>query len=204
MSGSLIGSLSGLSSPSLGAFRFCPSCGAGGETEGRAEGPVFLEGKRWQCGSCGFEYFHNVATAAGVILDRLGEIVFIERAREPRKGRLGLPGGFVDPGERAEDAALRECLEEIGWAPPALSFLGSYPNSYEYGGVKYNTCDLFFYYCFGPGEPEPVFHPADGEAAGIRLVGLSLVRDEELAFPSLARALADYRGLGHFPYPAAR
>lgn len=42
------------------AFRFCPSCGAGGFD--------FLDGKRWLCKRCGFEYFHNVATAAGVIL----------------------------------------------------------------------------------------------------------------------------------------
>jgi NAD+ diphosphatase len=170
------------------SFRFCPSCGAGD--------PAFLDGKRWHCRYCGFEYFHNVATAAGVILEKSGQIVFIERAREPRKGALGLPGGFVDPGEGAEEAALRECREEIGWAPPSLSFLGSFPNSYEYGGVEYNTCDLYFYYRFPRDAAQPVLAPADGEASAIRLVPLGALRVEDLAFPSLARAIEAYRGLG--------
>jgi len=178
------------------SFRFCPSCGAGN--------PAFLEGKRWHCRYCGFEYFHNVATAAGIILDGPDGIVFIERAMEPRRGKLGLPGGFVDPGERAEDAALRECREEVGWAPPRLGFLGSFPNSYAYGGVSYNTCDLFFYYRFGAGEPLPAFAPADGEALSIRIIDLRSVEAEALAFPSLARALEQYCGLPSPTMPGAR
>ncbi len=169
----------------MNSFKFCPSCGAGD--------PSFLEGKRLHCRYCGFEYFHNVATASGVIIDLAGEIVFLERAREPSRGKLGLPGGFVDPGERAEDAALRECLEEISWAPPALAFLGSFPNSYEYGSVSYSTCDFFFYYRFPSGSALPGFAPADGEATAIRMVALSELRSEDLAFPSLARAIGAYR-----------
>ena len=168
-------------------FRLCPSCGA--------EGLDFLDGKRWKCARCGFEYFHNVAAAAGVILDLSGEIVFIERARAPRKGKLGLPGGFVDPGERAEEAVIRECLEEVGWAPPSIAFLGSFPNSYAYRGIKYNTCDLYFYYRFPEGAEAPAFTPKDGEAAAISLVALSALMDEDLAFESLARAIGDYRRL---------
>jgi NAD+ diphosphatase len=173
-------------------FRFCPSCGAGGD----AGGLEFLDGKRWRCGRCGFEYFHNVATAAGVIVDRLGEIALVERAMEPRKGALGLPGGFVNPGERAEDGALRECIEEIGWAPPSLAFLGSFPNVYEYSSVAYNTCDLYFYYRFPAGEAWPDFALGDGEAARVRTIALAELRDEDLAFPSLVRAIAAYKRLG--------
>jgi NAD+ diphosphatase len=167
------------------SFNFCPSCAAAG--------PAFLGGRRWLCASCGFEYFHNVATASGVIIDRGGEIVFLERAREPRRGKLGLPGGFVDPGERAEEAALRECLEEIGWAPPSLGFVGSFPNVYEYGGVRYNTCDFFFFYRMGGSEALPELAPADGETLSIRLADPASLGEDELAFPSLALALAAYR-----------
>jgi ADP-ribose pyrophosphatase len=168
-------------------FRFCPFCGA--------EAPSFLEGKRWLCGSCGSQYFHNVATAAGLILDRLGELVFVERAMEPRAGKLGLPGGFVNPAESAEDGALREAREEIGWAPPELSFLASFPNVYEYGGIAYNTCDLYFYYRFPTGAAWPAFALGDGEAARIRIVALASIEDDELAFPSLVRAIESYRRL---------
>ncbi|HVK84705.1 MAG TPA: NUDIX hydrolase [Kofleriaceae bacterium] len=43
---------------------------------------------------------------------RPGELVFIERANEPRG--LALPGGFVDEGEWVADAAVREVQEETG------------------------------------------------------------------------------------------
>jgi NAD+ diphosphatase len=169
------------------AFRFCPSCGA--------SEPAFLDGKRWLCGECGFEYYHNVATAVGVILDRAGEVVFLERALDPGKGKLGLPGGFVDPGERAEDAVVRECLEEIGWAPPSLSFLASFPNVYPFKGIEYRTCDFYFHYRFPELAPMPRIAPRDGESVSIRLMPLGEIRAEDLAFASLARAIEAYSRL---------
>jgi ADP-ribose pyrophosphatase YjhB (NUDIX family) len=169
------------------SFRFCPSCGA--------PEPTFLEGKRWLCSACGFEYFHNVAAAAGVVLERSGEILLLERAKEPRKGALGLPGGFVDPHESAEEAVIRECREEIGWAPPELTFIGSFPNGYEYGGVAYNTCDLFYYYRWPEGSALPTFALGDGESLALRFIPLSGLNPERLAFQSTARAIEAYRGM---------
>lgn len=43
---------------------------------------------------------------------RPGELVFIQRAHEPVG--LALPGGFIDEGEFAADAAVREAREETG------------------------------------------------------------------------------------------
>ncbi|MBN1243364.1 MAG: NUDIX domain-containing protein [Spirochaetales bacterium] len=117
-------------------FKRCPNCGA--------EGVEWVGDRFWRCPSCRFEYFHNVAAAAGVIVDSGGGVLLFERTREPSRGLLALPGGFVDPGERAEDAAMRECREELGWTPSSLSFLATFPNRYEWNGVPYSTCDLFF------------------------------------------------------------
>lgn len=44
----------------------------------------------------------------------LPEVVVIERVKEPHAGRLNLPGGKIEPGERAEQAAVRELEEETG------------------------------------------------------------------------------------------
>ena len=39
-------------------------------------------------------------------------IVLIRRKNPPFKGELALPGGFVEVGERVEDACIREAYEE--------------------------------------------------------------------------------------------
>lgn len=51
----------------------------------------------------------------GAALVRDGRLLAAQRAAPPRlRGRWELPGGKVDPGERDEDALVRECREELG------------------------------------------------------------------------------------------
>ncbi len=167
-------------------FRFCPACGV--------REIVFEHGKRFRCAACGFLYFHNVATAAGAVIESDGRLVFIVRAMDPAKGLLALPGGFVDPGERAEDAVLRECREEIGWEPESLEFLASFPNRYEFGNVMYNTCD-FFFLARVEGLSEADFRLDPGEAAGVRFIRPEDLSPDELAFDSTRRAIEVYQAL---------
>jgi 8-oxo-dGTP diphosphatase len=58
----------------------------------------------------------SLATDAACLrtVDGRQEILLITRAHQPSKGRLALPGGFVDYNEDPENAVLRELHEECG------------------------------------------------------------------------------------------
>ena len=43
-------------------------------------------------------------------------MLLVERAKQPFAGLWSLPGGHIEPAERAADAAMREVVEETGIA----------------------------------------------------------------------------------------
>ncbi|HQG32646.1 MAG TPA: NUDIX domain-containing protein [Deltaproteobacteria bacterium] len=118
-------------------LRFCPRCGS--------EGFGSRAGKSFSCRECGFELYINAAAAVvALIEDDQGRLLLVRRAREPMKGTLDLPGGFVDPGETIEEALRREIREELNLDIESFSYFCSFPNTYPYGGIVYHTIDLTF------------------------------------------------------------
>ena len=72
---------------------------------------------------------HRHAAVAVVLLPDASErpcFVLTRRAGGLRRhaGQWALPGGRIDPGETPEDAAIRECAEEIGLALGPAAVLG--------------------------------------------------------------------------------
>jgi NAD+ diphosphatase len=167
---------------SPGSLDFCPHCGLSGYQ--------YHDGKYWFCPSCQFTYYHNVASSASVILEIDGSFLMLVRNRNPRKGMLGVPGGFVDPDERAEDAAIRECREETGLEADSLSFVGSWPNEYIYKDVTYKTCDLYF-----SARLTGTFESLNldsREVAAFRLVSPEDIDSAPIAFESARKAILAY------------
>ena len=77
-------------------FHHCPKCG---RPELKSK-----KGKTFECTDCGFHFYLNpAAAAAGLLLceRRPGEVLFIKRAKEPKKGRLALVGRTPDLHELA-------------------------------------------------------------------------------------------------------
>jgi 8-oxo-dGTP diphosphatase len=61
----------------------------------------------------------------GVVV-RDAEVVIVRRGGEPERGRLALPGGFLEFGEAAVDGCRREVLEETGLETRSRGFVGVY------------------------------------------------------------------------------
>ena len=73
-----------------------------------------------------------------------GDLLVCRRGKEPVKGTLDLPGGFVDGDESAEEAVSREIAEELKAKVTKVKYLFSLPNEYEYSGLTVPTLDMFF------------------------------------------------------------
>jgi mutator protein MutT len=87
----------------------------------------------------------NIAAAvAAIIIDEQNHLLVATRAKDPVKGTLDLPGGFVDLDETAEEAVRREVREELNLEVVETKYLFSIPNEYPYGDVLYHTLDMVY------------------------------------------------------------
>lgn len=68
----------------------------------------------------------NPIPTVDVIIEQNSRILMIRRKNDPYKGCLALPGGFVDEGEKIEDAAIREANEETSLNIHLVDILGVY------------------------------------------------------------------------------
>ncbi|HEY9372133.1 NUDIX domain-containing protein [Streptomyces sp.] len=80
-------------------------------------GAQYPEGAAWPraCAACGGVTYRNPLPVAVALLPVDGAgLVVITRTIEPARGRVALPGGFIDHGEDWRAAVVRELREETG------------------------------------------------------------------------------------------
>lgn len=161
-------------------FKYCPKC--------KSDNFQFVDNKEFQCRSCGWNYFHNVAAATATIIEYQDKILFIVRNINPGKGMLDIPGGFIDHNESAKEAALRECYEETNIKLENISYFNTYPNTYLYKNILYFTCDIIF-----TASVKNINVKIDKkEVDNIKFIKKDKIDPGKMAFPSIKNALRDF------------
>lgn len=165
----------------LSFFNFCPKCGSKEFTPD--------EGTSKKCHTCGFRYYLNPAPAAlGIITDDKDRLLFVVRAKEPRKGALGLVGGFIEIGQSAEESLKREIKEELDLEMTEAHYLYSTVNVYHFGGFENPTLDLYY---------TAKVKTFDGmkaldDVADVIFIPKDKIDFEKLAFESTREAVREY------------
>jgi len=162
----------------LEKFTFCPVCGS--------KQFVVNNFKSKKCQDCGFTYYANPCSAtAAFILNEKDEMLVVRRAKEPAKGTLDLPGGFVDMEETVEEGMRREIKEETGLDVDEIQYLFSSPNVYQYSGMGIHTLDMDFLVHIKGDCPVK----AADDAAEAIWIPLNKVKPEEFGLTSIRNAV---------------
>lgn len=97
----------------------------------------------------GHELFYKAYIGVNVILvNEHDEVLMATRARDPGKGTIDFPGGFIDLGETLEQAGKRELMEETGLHPSdytPLELLYNGIEHYQYQGENCEVLGVFFW-----------------------------------------------------------
>jgi ADP-ribose pyrophosphatase YjhB (NUDIX family) len=91
-------------------MKYCSACGAKVEFT-HVEGDAV---KRFVCTDCKTIHYTNPKIVVGVLAYWEDKVLLCKRGIEPRYGYWNLPAGYLEDGERSQDGAARETMEEAG------------------------------------------------------------------------------------------
>jgi len=158
-------------------MNFCSNCGS--PVTSRI--PPGDDRPRHVCDSCGTIFYSNPKIVAGCIPQWGEQLLLCRRSIEPRSGLWTVPAGFMEDGETTAQAAVRETLEEAN-ARVEMGKMFAYLNipalSQVYVIFLARLLDLDF--------------SAGAESLEVRLFHEHEIPWEEIAFPSIERALRLY------------
>lgn len=92
-------------------------------------------------------YPRRPIVGVGVLIEENGRYLLVKRAAEPDAGMWSIPGGLIEVGERAADAAVREALEETGLTVEILNRVDVVDKIVRDpdGGVRYHFIIIDFH-----------------------------------------------------------
>lgn len=162
--------------------KYCSQCGHALEHR-----PVEDNHIRPVCPACGFIVYQNPPIAAGVIAGRAdGKIVLVLRGENPGRGLWGLPAGFMEIDETAEEAALRECFEETGLKVE----LGDLWGVWSYHHKEKQTSGVLVLYAASVIDGKP---QAGSDSVEVKFFSLDEILNLPLAFETHREALAQWK-----------
>jgi len=97
---------------------------------------------------------NTIRRAASAVLLRGNTVLLVQRADGPAAGLWSLPGGHIEDGETAEQAAVREVMEETALHAILRDTLGEHRvTAVSDNGVAIKYLITVFYGTAGSGEP---------------------------------------------------
>jgi 8-oxo-dGTP diphosphatase len=129
--------------------------------------------------------YRNPTPTVDIILQRDSKILMVRRKKDPFKGQLALPGGFINEGETAEEAARREAIEETSLEVEPIEILGVYSDP-KRDPRKHIMSTVFVGIIVGGSDK------AGDDAESIEWVELGNIEKQEIAFDH-AQILRDYK-----------
>lgn len=101
-------------------YKYCSICGE----------KLIKKNDHLACSECDFVNYQNPRpTVTGLILYK-NKLLLTKRAGAPFKNWWDLPGGFMEKGENAEEALVREIKEETSLKISIQKMFGTYPGTY--------------------------------------------------------------------------
>jgi NAD+ diphosphatase len=161
-------------------IKFCRRCGAGLTQKGVG---------RYICTNNHELFYKTSGVAVGLLLvDQTNRALLSVRGIDPGKGKLDIPGGFVEFGETLEQAVAREIKEELTLEAGQYGdpqYLLSSMNEYPYDGEVLYPYDVFFWTRISVGA---TITPQD-DVADAKWFKLETLNPEDFAFDTSRRAL---------------
>lgn len=131
-------------------FKYCPLCSK------KLKNTLIEDKVHLKCPYCNYIHWGEYSVGVGGVLLREDKGLLIQRALNPGRGRWTIPGGYVEPNEKIEDAVMREFWEETGLSTEPISVLAIKDRPVDVPGTKHDVYIVFLLrYLKGELAPDP-------------------------------------------------